>query len=89
MSHFTARPCLFFAVEMEVHPRMVQERLPIWRSVLPQITQQIDHDHRLEELCLSEWQPANRAHMLLELRGDTSAERIVPTIVDTRRNFIH
>ena len=73
---------------MESDLGMSQETIPRRRSVAPQVAKKIDHHDGAKERRVPQWQPANGAEMLLELRGHTGAKREVSAVMRPRSYLI-
>ena len=73
---------------MEMRIRAIEDRAPRRRTVGPQIADQVDHHGAREHPRIREPQTADRADMLLELRGRTRAPREVPAVVRARCDLV-
>src|SRR5947207_4049924 len=62
---------------------------PVWLAILPNITEQVRHGGRTNQVRRAERQSANRADMLLELAGYAALDCPMPRIVRTRRELVH
>jgi hypothetical protein len=58
-----------------------QHRLPVRFSIIPEITEKIQHDGRTNLLCRSEWQTTYTSQLLLELAGYSTLDRPVAGIM--------
>ncbi len=88
MAHLATASCLRLAIKVQGCAGIGKERLPARRAVVPQIPQQVLHDHRAAHGSVSERQPGKDTDLLLELRSVRRVERGVAAVVWPRREFI-
>ncbi len=88
MAHFSARAGVGLAIEMQFKVRKLKRPGPIRFTILPQISEQIRHRRRPQVFGRAKRQAANRAKLLLELRGDAGVECEMAGIVRARREFV-
>src|ERR1700674_795998 len=89
MAHLSPRTSFAFSVEMQLGVRMTKHDVPWWLpGFRPDVAQQVDHHYRAMQPRVTQRQPAQRTHLLLELGGYAGVDRIVAAVVWTRGNFV-
>ena len=88
MAHLAARTSRRLSVQVKLHGGKGQRRGPVRFAALPEIAKKIGHRRGLEKFRRTERQPADRAHLLLELARPARVEREMARVVRPRRDLV-
>src|SRR5690606_8501565 len=93
MTHLATAARLGLAVKVQLSPRHSQYTGPIGFTLpavgrVPEIAQEVQHDHAAEAARVGERQAGRRARLLLELARDAGVPGVVPAIVRARSDLV-
>src|SRR5205085_7064670 len=88
MAHLAPRARLVFAVEVEFDVGRGAGPQPVGCALLPEVAEQIGHRGRTKLFGRTERQPADGAHLLLELTCHTSINCEVAGVMRTRCDLV-
>ena len=89
MAHLPARPRIGFAIQVQFQFRQRERRQPVGLAVPPDVAQQIRHGRGTQHFRATQWQPADRANLLLKLTGNAGVDGQMTGVVRAWRQFVH
>src|SRR5690625_3472201 len=89
VAHLAARPRLILAVQVQLHPAVSEHGGPVRIGCAPQLTEQVGHRRRRDEIGRAERQATHRPDVLLELAGHGSRDRQVIGVLPPGSDLVH
>ena len=88
VSHLSRGPRSLLSVQVEMDVGVTKGGVPLWRAVIPDVSQQIRHRCRSDLPRLNERQIADRAQLLFKLAALKALDRQMARVVWARCNLI-